>query len=67
MIKDLKASHFNFSDISKPVFNPMMRSQYRSVEFPNMKFRDGYCGEVGVERGRATHFKVGNASMTFDT
>jgi hypothetical protein len=32
-----------------------------------MSLNGGYCGKVGVKRGRKTHFLVGNSKMNFDT
>ncbi len=51
--------------MKKPVFAPMMSSQYKRVGFPDMSFKSGYNNLI--KQGRNTHFLVGNSKMNFDT
>lgn len=42
LLKDLRSSHFGFSDLAKPTFQPAAKSHYGRKKFPKMDFYNGY-------------------------
>jgi len=67
LMKDLKASHFGFSDLKRPSLNTLNMTHFKHPGKPKQPKKGQYNGQFGKKRGKDTHFKIGTDIISYQT